>query len=95
MRVMRPRRNCLEKSIGVLTIRRTESQPSLGRTTRVPHAIPQGRRQAFGVVGPDGPHAWLADAGGYVVQTLTAVDFLSVRAMCQPLAGAPFGSARS
>ena len=82
-------------SVGVLTIRRTESQPSLGRTTRVPHAIPQGRRQAFGVVGPDRPHAWSADAGGFMVQALAAVEFLSVRAKCQPLAGAPFGSARS
>lgn len=54
MRVMRPRRELSEKSIGVLKIRRTEPQPSLGRTTRVPQVIRQGGRQAFGVVGPDG-----------------------------------------
>lgn len=39
--------------------------------------------------------ASFASAGGLVMQALAAVDFLSVRAMCQPLAGAPLGSARS
>ncbi len=64
MRVMRLRRELSEKSMGVLTIQRTEPQASLGRTTTVPHAIRQGRRQAFGVVGPDSRmRGWPTRAG--------------------------------
>ena len=47
----------------------------------------------FGRTGLD--HASLIGAGGVRLRTFAAVDFLSVRAMSQPLAGTPFGSARS
>ena len=47
----------------------------------------------FGRTGSD--HASLIGAGGVRLRTFAAIDFLSVPAMSQPLAGAPFGSARS
>ncbi|CAK7262363.1 protein of unknown function (plasmid) [Shinella sp. WSC3-e] len=47
----------------------------------------------FGRTGLD--HESLIGAGGVRVRTFATIDFLSVRAMSQPLAGAPFGSARS
>jgi hypothetical protein len=47
----------------------------------------------FGRTGLD--HTWLIGAGSVRLRTFAAIDFLSVRAMSQPFAGAPFGSARS
>ncbi|WLS01160.1 hypothetical protein [Shinella sumterensis] len=47
----------------------------------------------FGRTGLD--HTRLIGARGVRMRTFAAIDFLSVRAMSQPLAGAPFGSARS
>ncbi|PZP20300.1 MAG: hypothetical protein DI607_00200 [Sphingomonas hengshuiensis] len=47
----------------------------------------------FGRTGLD--HASLIGAGGVRLRTFAAIDFLSVPAMSQPLAGAPFGPARS
>lgn len=55
MRVMRPRRERLQKSIGVLMIRCAKSQPSVGRTTTVPHGE---------TAGADGRHPGWSDRTG-------------------------------
>ena len=96
MRVMRPRRERLYKSIGALIIRCAKSQPSVGCTATVPHgetAEAAGRHPGWS--DQTGRMRGWPTRAGFVMQAFVAVDLLSVRAMCQPLAGAPFGSARS